>query len=130
MKQYEMFELIFPGEALTDRWAQIDLTAEFICGDAREEAQKLVARGIQPDVVIVDPPRKGCSEEAVELLNNIAPKRIVYISCDPATLARDVARLRQYGWQVERFTAVDMFPRTANVETVALLHHKKAANYL
>ena len=103
--------------------------AEFICGDAREEAQKLVARGIQPDVVIVDPPRKGCSEEAVELLNNIAPKRIVYISCDPATLARDVARLRQYGWQVERFTAVDMFPRTANVETVALLSQKTGQSY-
>lgn len=95
--------------------------ARFICGDACEEAKKLRDEGIVPDVVLVDPPRKGCSEPTLSFLNNTSPARIVYISCDPATLARDVSRLRSSGWQVERFTAVDMFPRTANVETVCLL---------
>ena len=95
--------------------------AHFLCGDAREEAQRLKEQGILPDVVVVDPPRKGCSEATVDFLDNISPERIVYISCDPATLARDAARLRERGWQLEKYTAVDMFPRTANVETVALL---------
>ena len=99
--------------------------AQFICGDAHDEAQKLKEQGICPDIVIVDPPRKGCSEATVDFLNRTAPERIVYISCDPATLARDVARLTAVGWRLEKFTAVDMFPRTANVETVAFLSHKK-----
>ena len=60
----------------------------------------------------------------------MSPERLVYISCDPATLARDVARLGSAGWQVERYTAVDMFPRTANVETVALLSHKKPDSHI
>lgn len=98
--------------------------AHFVCGDAHDEAQKLKEQGIQPDVVIVDPPRKGCSEATVEFLDKTSPEKIVYISCDPATLARDVARLESSGWQLIKFTVVDMFPRTANVETVALLSHK------
>ena len=104
--------------------------AQFICGDAHDEAQKLKEQGICPDIVIVDPPRKGCSEATVDFLNRTAPERIVYISCDPATLARDVARLTAVGWRLEKFTAVDMFPRTANVETVAFLSHKKPDSHL
>ena len=99
--------------------------AHFICADAYDGAKQLLSENKAPDVVIVDPPRKGCSEAAVSLINQISPERIVYISCDPATLARDVSRLRAVGWQLEKFTAVDMFPRTANVETVALLSKKK-----
>lgn len=95
--------------------------AHFLCGDAYEEAQRLKEHGIQPDVVIVDPPRKGCSASTVDFLSITAPERIVYISCDPATLARDVARMSESGWHVVKFTVVDMFPRTANVETVAVL---------
>lgn len=98
--------------------------AHFVCGDAHDKAQKLKEQGIQPDVVIVDPPRKGCSEATVEFLDKTSPEKIIYISCDPATLARDVARLKTSGWQLIKFTVVDMFPRTANVETVALLSHK------
>ncbi len=98
--------------------------AHFICADAYDGAKQLLSENKAPDVVIVDPPRKGCSEAAVSLINQISPERIVYISCDPATLARDVSRLRAVGWQLEKFTAVDMFPRTANVETVALLSRK------
>ena len=72
-------------------------------------------------MAIVDPPRKGCSVETVSFLNQTAPARLVYISCDPATLARDISRLKDAGWQLEKFTVVDMFPRTANVETVCLM---------
>ncbi len=95
--------------------------ALFICADAAEGAAQLREQGISPDVVVIDPPRKGCSPEVIALINEMSPDRVVYISCDPATLARDAARFGEYGWQVERFTAVDMFPRTANVETVALI---------
>ena len=100
--------------------------ARFLCADAREGAEHLRKQGIQPDVVIVDPPRKGCSAEAIALLSDLNPARLVYISCDPATLARDVARLRESGWQVELYAAVDMFPRTANVETVCLLRRENS----
>lgn len=93
--------------------------AEFLCADAAEGTKQLRERGIVPDVVLIDPPRKGCSAEVIALLDELAPQRLVYISCDPATLARDVARLAGRGWTLEAFTAVDMFPRTANVETVA-----------
>ncbi|MDD6395415.1 MAG: 23S rRNA (uracil(1939)-C(5))-methyltransferase RlmD [Firmicutes bacterium] len=95
--------------------------AEFICADAADGARQLKERGISPDVVVIDPPRKGCSAEVIELIDEMSPKRVVYISCDPATLARDIARFAEYGWKAQRLTAVDMFPRTANVECVVLL---------
>ncbi len=98
--------------------------AEFICADAAEGAKQLKERGISPDVVIIDPPRKGCSSEVVALINEMSPERVVYISCDPATLARDIARFAEFGWKAQKLTAVDMFPRTANVECVALLSKK------
>lgn len=105
-------------------------TAHFICADAAEGTRQLRGEGIIPDVVVIDPPRKGCSPDVISLINELSPERVAYISCDPATLARDVARLRESGWQLERFTAVDMFPRTANVETVALLSHKKPDSHI
>jgi 23S rRNA (uracil1939-C5)-methyltransferase len=95
--------------------------AEFICADAADGARQLKKRGISPNVVIIDPPRKGCSAEVIELINEMSPERVVYISCDPATLARDAAKFTADGWQVQKLTAVDMFPRTANVECVCLL---------
>ena len=104
--------------------------AEFLCADAAEGTRQLKERGITPDVVVIDPPRKGCSPEVVALIDELSPERVVYISCDPATLARDAARFKERGWQVERLTAVDMFPRTANVETVALLSHKKPDSHI
>lgn len=99
--------------------------AEFLCADAAEGTRQLKERGISPDVVVIDPPRKGCSPDVIALINELSPARVVYISCDPATLARDIGRFGAFGWQAEKLTAVDMFPRTANVETVALLSHKK-----
>ena len=95
--------------------------AEFICGDAFEVADKLLKANEKPDVVILDPPRKGCDDRLVETVAKFSPKRIVYVSCDSATLARDCNRFSKLGYSVQELTPVDMFPRTGNVETVALL---------
>ena len=94
---------------------------EFFCGDASAVAADLAARGLRPDVICVDPPRKGLAPEAVRAAAQMAPRRIVYVSCDPATLARDVKLFGQEGYEAVRAAAVDMFPGTANVETVVLL---------
>ena len=99
--------------------------AVFFCEDVSVGAKKLLEDGITPDVVVIDPPRKGCSAQAVSIINKLDPDRLVYISCDPATLARDASRLRDGGWILRRFVAVDMFPRTANVETVALFTRRE-----
>ena len=95
--------------------------AEFFCGDASAVAADLAAKGLRPDVICVDPPRKGLAPEVVDAAAAMSPRRIVYVSCDPATLARDVKRFGERGYRAVRAAAVDMFPRTANVETVCLL---------
>lgn len=97
----------------------------FICGDASKAAQILRDEGINPQTVILDPPRKGCTEELLQTVAEIAPPKIVYVSCDPATLARDCKRLHSLGYAVKEATPVDMFPRTAHVETVCLLSRKE-----
>jgi len=94
---------------------------EFLCADAGEAAEALAERGLHPDVVVIDPPRKGMSEAAVAAVAAIAPERIVYVSCDPGTLARDVLRFSSLGYSLQKATAVDMFPRTRHVEAVALM---------
>ncbi len=95
--------------------------AEFFCGDAGQAALELQARGVQADVAVVDPPRKGLNADAIEALSRFAPRRIVYVSCDPATLARDVAALKEKGYALKSAQAADLFPRCAHVETVVLL---------
>lgn len=100
--------------------------AEFICADAAAAAAELAARGIQPSAVIVDPPRKGCSAELIEIIaQKFRPERVVYVSCDPATLARDIKLFGEKGYRLNEYTPVDMFPRTGHVETVALLLSSK-----
>ena len=94
---------------------------EFILADAGQAAKALYERGERPDVVVVDPPRKGLLENAIEAVAAMQPQRIVYVSCDPATLARDILRFNAYSYTLEKVTAVDMFPRTRHVETVVLL---------
>ncbi len=94
---------------------------EFICADAKEGARELVQRQEKVDVVIVDPPRKGCDESTLASIIQINPNRIIYVSCNPATLARDVKKLSQEGYQVNKVQPVDMFPMTNHVETVCLL---------
>ena len=98
--------------------------AEFFCGDAGEAALALEAQGIRADVAIVDPPRKGLNADTIEALHRMRPRRIVYVSCDPATLARDVALLKERGYTLKNATAADLFPRCAHVETIVLLGRK------
>ena len=88
--------------------------ARFICANASKAAAQLKAEGLQPDVVVLDPPRKGCGEDVILTVAQMSPKRVVYVSCDPATLARDL----------------DQFCQTVHVETVVLLSHKKADSYI
>lgn len=95
--------------------------ARFECGDAGGLAAQLAAEGIRPDVVVVDPPRKGLASEVVDTIARMAPNRIVYVSCDPATLARDIKRFAPMGYEPVKAEAVDLFPRTAHVETIVLL---------
>ena len=101
--------------------------ARFICGDAAAAAKQLAKEKITPDVVIVDPPRKGCDAELLKTVaNDFKPERVVYVSCDPATLARDTAILEELGYKLQEYTAVDLFPRTSHVETVCLLSKKNS----
>ena len=95
--------------------------AEFLCGDAGEAAQALAERGLRPDCVTVDPPRKGLSTQAIKAILSMQPERIVYVSCDPGTLARDLKLLCAEGYALAAGTAVDMFPHTPHVETVVQL---------
>ncbi len=92
--------------------------AEFICSDAENAAAQLEKNGLKPDVVIVDPPRKGCGEALVNTIAKMEPDRVVYVSCDPATLARDLKYFDRLGYKTNEITPVDMFPRTAHVESV------------
>lgn len=95
--------------------------ARFLCADAGEAARYLEGEGGRPDVVCVDPPRKGLAEDVVDTIADMGPQRVVYVSCDPGTLGRDVKRFAGRGYTLKKAVAVDMFPRTAHVETVVLL---------
>ncbi len=95
--------------------------AQFLCADAAQAADKLAAEGVRPDAVVLDPPRKGCDEALIATVAAMAPERVVYVSCDPATLARDLARFKAQGYVTRQVQPVDMFPRTAHCENVALL---------
>ena len=95
--------------------------AEFFCGDAADIAAKLEKDGLRPDVITVDPPRKGLAPEVIASVAAMGPSRVVYVSCDPATLGRDVKIFAGLGYQAVRAAAVDMFPGTKHVETVVLL---------
>ena len=92
--------------------------AEFFCGDAGQAALELEKQGIKADVVVVDPPRKGLNADTIEALARFAPRRIVYVSCDPATLARDVALIKERGYRLKNALAADLFPRCSHVESI------------
>ena len=97
----------------------------FLCADAGQAAQQLAREGLRPDVIVVDPPRKGIDGRTIDAILQMAPARVVYIACDCASLARDAAILRDKGgYGLTRVRAFDMFPRTANVETVVLLRRE------
>lgn len=99
---------------------------EFLCADAAEAASALARRGLRPDVVILDPPRKGCGPAALAPVVQMAPRRIVMVSCNPATAARDAAWLAQNSYRAAAVRPVDLFPRTRHVESVWLLEQAPA----
>ena len=95
--------------------------SRFFCADAGQAATQLAAEGLHPDIVMLDPPRKGCDEATLSAVVRMAPRRVVYVSCNPATAARDAAWLEKNGYHAEKVLPVDLFPRTKHVETVVLL---------
>ena len=103
---------------------------EFFCGDASDVAKKLARENLRPDVITVDPPRKGLAADVVESIAEMQPGRVVYVSCDSATMARDVKRLADLGYTAQRACAVDMFPRADHVETVCLLSKLNAKQHI
>ena len=94
---------------------------EFMTADANTGARQLLRNQVKADVVIVDPPRKGCTQDTLDAIVRIAPQKLVYVSCDPATLARDCAYMREKGYEVQSVQPVDMFPGTLHIETIVLL---------
>ena len=95
--------------------------ARFVCADATEWMAAAAGEGLHPDVVFLDPPRAGSTPECIAAVNKMKPLRVVYVSCDPETLARDVAAFTRLGWRAAKFCPVDLFPQTKHVETVCLL---------
>lgn len=96
-------------------------TRSFSAATRRRVAARLESEGLRPDVITVDPPRKGLSPEVIASVAAMKPRRVVYVSCDPATLGRDLRIFAELGYPAVRAAAVDMFPGTRHVETVALL---------
>ena len=94
--------------------------AEFLCADAGKASQILAERGLRPDVIVLDPPRKGCDNDTLQAVVRMAPSRIIMVSCNPATMARDAAILREMGYDLQCYRPVDLFPRTSHCETIGL----------
>ena len=104
---------------------------EFFVGKAEEVLpEKYEKEGVYADVIVVDPPRKGCDEILLDTIVKMSPKRVVYVSCDSSTLARDVKYLGEHGYRVERVCPIDNFSQTVHVETVVLLSHKKPDGHI
>ena len=104
--------------------------ADFICSDAAEALPELIEKGTRPDVIVIDPPRKGCDKAVLNAITGSAVQRVIYVSCDPATLARDVRILVDGGYSIQKVQPIDMFPQTAHVETVCLLSKLQAKQHI
>ncbi len=98
--------------------------SRFFCADAGQAATQLAAEGLHPDIVMLDPPRKGCDEATLSAVVRMAPRRVVYVSCNPATAARDAAWLEENGYHAEKVQPVDLFPRTKHVEAIVSLQRE------
>jgi len=94
---------------------------EFLVGESEIVIPELYRKGIKADVIVVDPPRKGCDEKLLEVITEMSPEKVVYVSCNPATLARDLKYLSERGYEVREVQPVDMFPQTSHVECVVLM---------
>ena len=103
---------------------RVTANARFVCADATEWMAAAAGEGLHPDVVFLDPPRAGSTPECIAAVNKMKPRRVVYVSCDPETLARDVAIFARHGYKAKGFTPVDLFPQTCHVETVVGLQRK------
>ena len=99
---------------------------EFLCGKAEYVLPELFDKGVRPDVVVVDPPRKGCEEAVLKTIAEMKAEKIVYVSCNPSTLARDIEILSHHGYEMTKGQGVDMFPHSMHVETCVLLSHKNS----
>ena len=108
----------------------VAVKSRFFCADAGEAAARLAAEGLRPDVIMLDPPRKGCDETTLSAVVQMSPRRVVYVSCNPSTAARDAAWLGQHGYRAEKVQPVDLFPRTKHVETVCLLSKLNAKQHI
>lgn len=97
---------------------------EFFVGKSEEVIPKLIKEGVKADVIVVDPPRKGCDIKLLKAIGETKPERVVYVSCDPSTLARDLKILDELGYKTEKVQPVDMFPQTAHIENIAKLVRK------
>ena len=104
--------------------ADVAAKSRFFCADAGKAAAQLAAEGLHPDVVMLDPPRKGCDEATLSAVVQMAPRRVVYVSCNPSTAARDAKWLEEHGYHTEKVQPVDLFPRTKHVETIVLLQRE------
>ena len=104
--------------------------AEFFCADASGAAKRLAEEGMKPDVILVDPPRKGCGGEVIEAIGEMAPEKVVMISCNPSTAARDCKVLAEKGYTLRCYQPVDLFPRTGHVETVCLLSKLQSKEHI
>jgi len=115
-------------EAISDAKKNAELNgitnAEFVVGAAEKVMPWWTAQGLRPDVIVVDPPRKGCDEDFLQAMIDMAPKRIVYVSCNPSTLARDLRFLEDRGYETKEVQPVDMFAQTTHVECVSLLQRE------
>lgn len=98
--------------------------ADFICADAGQAAKLLCDNGRAPDVIITDPPRKGCDALTLDSIVKMSPKRVVMVSCNPATAARDCRYLADKGYKLQKVRAVDLFPGTGHVECVCLMSNR------
>ncbi|MFO7275038.1 MAG: 23S rRNA (uracil(1939)-C(5))-methyltransferase RlmD [Bacillota bacterium] len=119
----EVIGIEWVEEAVEDAWENAARNGirnvRFIAGDAAVEMPRLAAEGVRADVVVLDPPRKGCEEPVLQAIAQMAPRRVVYVSCNAASLARDLGRLAGMGYRTVEVQPVDMFPHTAHVECVA-----------
>ena len=116
-------------QAIEDACANAKLNGienvEFFVGKVEEVVPSFSENDrMRPDVIVVDPPRKGCDQKCLETIVAMLPERVVYVSCDSATLARDLKYLCERGYEVREVQPVDMFPQTTHVESVCLLHRK------
>ena len=94
---------------------------EFLVGESETVIPELYGKGIKADAIVVDPPRKGCDEKLLEVIAEMGPEKVVYVSCNPATLARDLKYLSERGYGVREIQPVDMFPHTGHVESCVLI---------